>query len=109
MCQPQKITTGSGNPKGLRMQDAGMSHNATRTEETPGGAHFCCPRRARTTSPAGHLPFPPDVLLISSFELNKPAMLRKESYCDPIIPSCVLHGPEKMTAFRKFEMVSQSK
>lgn len=55
---------------------------------------------------AGHLPFPPDALLIFPFELNKLATLRKESYCDHIIYSCVLHGSKEMAAFQKFEMVS---
>ena len=77
-----------------------------RTQRTPRKSKFRCPSRA-----GAHplLATCPDVPLIFSCESSKPAPLRKESYCDPTVHSCVLHALRKTTAFQKFEMVSQSK
>lgn len=44
-----------------------------------------------------------------SFWVRQACYLEKESYCDRIAHSCVLRSTQKMTTFRKFEMVSQSK
>lgn len=49
---------------------------------------------AGSTSLAGHQLSPPDVTLISPFGFNKPATWRRESYCDHIIYSHMLHSTQ---------------
>lgn len=102
-CANPKRKLWAGNPQGLGI----LAHLTTaQNTRTPRKSKFRCPSRAGARP---QLATCPDMPLIFSCESSKPAPLRKESYCDPTVHSCVPHALRKTTAFWKSEMVSQSK